>query len=85
MPIIMGIGENTTFGFYIDNYLSLAKTFKDMHEFLHKTYFLQVAFGSVYLTRKETFAFNNRFNILGFKKTAEKLKPAIKYQDKIKN
>ena len=31
------------------------------------------------------FAFDDKFNILGFERTAERLKPIIKHQNKVKN
>lgn len=66
IPTIIGIREKTTFGLYMDNSLSLVRIFKDMHEFLHKTYFLQVVLGLVYLIGKKTFTFDDKLDILGF-------------------
>lgn len=85
MPTIIGTRKKTTFSLYMDDHLSSAKIFKDMYEFLHETYFPRVAFGPVYLTGKKTFAFDDRLDILSFEGTAEGLRPAIKYQDKVKN
>ncbi len=69
----------------MDDHLSSAKTFEDMFQFLHKTYFPQVAFGPVYLTGKKTFAFDDKLDILGFEGTTEGLRPSTKHRDKVKN
>lgn len=39
IPTIKDTEEKTTFVTYMDNHLSLAKTFKDMYKFLHKYIF----------------------------------------------
>ena len=69
----------------MDDYLSSARTFEDIFQFLYKTYFLQVAFGPVYLTERKTFAFHDELDILSFQETNEELRPSTKHQDKVKN
>lgn len=68
ISIIIDIGDKTLFGLYINNHLSLAEIIADIFKFLHEIYFLHIAFGLVYLTGKKIFVFNNKLNILGFKK-----------------
>lgn len=70
---------------YIDNYLSLARTFANIFKFLHEIYFSYVVFGPVYLIGKKTFAFDDKFDILGFEVTGEGLRSSIKHWDKVKN
>lgn len=67
IPIIIEIRDKALFDLYIDDYLSLAKTFTDIFKFLYKTYFLHIIFGLVYLIGKKTFAFNVKLDILSFK------------------
>lgn len=50
-----------------------------MFQFLYKTYFSYIAFRPVYLTKKKTFAFDDKLDILGFKKTNKKLKLLTKH------
>lgn len=72
MSIIIDIGDKTMFGLYINDHLSLAKIFVDVFKFLHEIYFLHITFGPVYLTGKKIFVFNNKLDILGFKKRLTK-------------
>ncbi len=85
MLTIIGTRKNASFGLYMDDYLSSARTFEDIFQFLYKTYFLQVAFGPVYLTERKTFAFHDKLDILSFEETNEELRPSTKHQDKVKN
>ena len=85
IPTIIGTGDKVLFGLYIDNHSSSAKTFADMFKFLHEIYFLRVVFGSVYLTEKKTFAFDDELDILDFEGTGEGLRLSIKHRDKVKN
>lgn len=85
MPTIIGTGKNSSFGLYMDDHLGSAKTFEDMIQFLHETYFPRVAFEPVYLTGKKTFAFDDKLDILGFEGTNEGLRPSTKHRDKVKN
>ena len=78
IPTIIGTGKNTSFGLYMDDHLSSTKTFEDMFQFLHKTYFPQVAFGPVYLTGKRTLGFDVKLDILGFEKTNKGLRLSTK-------
>lgn len=72
------------FGLYIDDHLSLAKSFADIFKFLHKIYFLYIVFGLVYFIGKKIFIFDNKLNILDFEKTSKRLKPFSKYQNKLR-
>lgn len=85
MPTIIGTRKKTTFSLYLDNHLSSVKTFQDMHKFLCEIFFPRIAFNFVYLIKKKTLAFDDRFNILSFEKIVKGLKPALKYQDMFKN
>lgn len=85
MPTIIGTGDKTSFDLYMDDHLSSVRTFADMFKFLHKIYFPCVAFGSVYLTEKNTFVFDDKFYILGFEKISKGLRPSSKHRDKVKN
>lgn len=85
MQTIIDIKEKPSLFFYIEDYLYLTRTFKDIYDFLHKTNFSQVGFGSVYLTRKKKFGFDYEFDILSFKKVAEILKVAFNHQKKVIN
>ncbi len=67
------------FGLYIDDHLSLAKTFADIFKFLYEIYFLCIIFALVYFTRKKMFAFDNKLDILGFKGTGKGLRLFNKY------
>lgn len=77
MLTIISIKEKTIFGLYIDDHLSLIKTFEDMYQFLHETYFLHIAFGLVYLIGKKMFPFNDKLDMLGFEGIVEGLRPAF--------
>lgn len=66
MPIIISTRKYASSGLYIVNHLMLAKTFKYIFSFLNKSYFSYITFKLVYLTRKKTFIFDNKLNILGF-------------------
>lgn len=79
MPTIIGTGDKTLFGLYMNDYLSLTRTFGDMFKFLHKIYFSYVVFGPVYLIRKKIFAFDDKLDILGFERTGEGLRPSSKH------
>ena len=48
MSTLIGVRQKDLFGMYIDNYIGAAKTFDVMYTFLSDSYFLKVAFGSVY-------------------------------------
>ena len=85
MPTIIDTGKKESFGLYVDDHLSSAKTFEDMFQFLHETYFPFVAFGPVYPTRKKTFEFDDKLDILGFVGTNKWLRPSTKHRDKVKN
>lgn len=85
MPKIIDTGDKASFGLYMDDHLSSARTFADMFKFLHETYFPRVVFGPVYLTGKKTFAFDDKLDILGFEGTGEGLRPSSKHRDKVKN
>ncbi len=85
MPTIIGTGKNASFGLYVDDHSSSAKTFENMFQFLHETYFPQVAFGPVFLTGKKTFAFDDKLDILSFEGTNKELRPSTKHRDKVKN
>lgn len=79
MPTIIETGKNLSFGLYMDDHLSLAKTFGNMFQFLHETYCFCNVFGPIYLTEKKTFTFNNKLDILGFEGTSKGLKPITKH------
>lgn len=51
--IIIGIGENITFGLSIDDYLSSRRSFKDIHEFLHKIYFSRRSLDFIILQKRK--------------------------------
>lgn len=71
MPIIINIKDKILFSLFIDDYLSSSKTFGDIFKFLYEIYFSHIVFKPVYLTKKKMFTFDNKFDILDFKKLAK--------------
>lgn len=74
MLTIIDIRDKALFDLYIDNNLSLVKTFADIFKFLYKTYFTYILFGLIYLIKKKTFIFDDKLDILGFERTNKRLK-----------
>lgn len=68
----------------MDDHLGSAKIFEDIFQFLYKTYFFYILFRPVYFTRKKTFVFDNKLDILGFEGISERLRPLPKHRDKVK-
>lgn len=66
MPIIIDTRNKVLSALYMDDYLSLGKIFADIFKFLHETYFPHVIFSQVYSIGKNLFAFDDKFDILGF-------------------
>lgn len=68
MLIIISNEKNPSFNLYRKDFLCLTMIIKDRFTFLYKTYIFYFVFKLVYFSKKKTFAFDNKLNILDFKK-----------------
>lgn len=71
--IITRTKKNFAFSIYIDDYGGLTKSFDTIFEFFYNQYFLGVAFGPVYLTKKKTRIFDNNLQIICYKRWMNEL------------
>lgn len=82
MPSIIGSHDNAAFCLFMDDHMGATETFEDMFEFLHRKYFLRIAFDPVYLSGHKTHIFTDTLEMIGFTGGAEGLRPAAKHRER---
>ena len=66
LPLIIGNYRLVIFSPFIDNYNSLGESFDTLFDFLYRRYFLQIAFGLVYLAEQKVRVFLTSLELIRF-------------------
>lgn len=82
---VIGRNKNAAFSIYMVDHVASAWGFDVVYEFPATKYFPRVAFGPVYLSGKKTRVFNDRIEILGYKRNEGGLRSSLKHRQQIRD
>jgi hypothetical protein len=85
IPSIIGTYVDCGFSLFIDDHIDGFTIYKVQFWFLHKVYFLQIAFRPICLSGYKTRVFCMSLKVLGFSESAERLWPSARHQDRMRN
>jgi hypothetical protein len=79
------IGDHGDIGFvpFMDDHIGAAISFDTMYTFLHKKYFLWVAFGPLALSPAKSLFFFNSLDVIGFSASSDGLCPSVRHRNRV--